>query len=814
MAMELTCLGLGKGQGDSAGPSCHLLQASGAHLLLECPLDMSVLQLFLPAATLMAPTTSGSHKRAADMDDALPKSSDSPFKPGLGRDTLPTHSRKWQKTGLEDMDGHSNLQKSGLYMDGFTSGLEKDGLPACSTSGLDMDDIARSGKWRKLGVPCVSHILPDAVAGSGPTRVVDGHFFLDVEPWYKTAEFGLLDVSSIDAVLISNPEGMLGLPLLTRMGEFSAKIYATSVTAKLGQLMMEELVSMHAEYVQSFGRSDPSKMPFWLELMTLDELPEIMKKALVDDDGVGRANWHNLYRKKDIETCMKKVQCLHYDEEISIYDFLRVKPCSSGFEIGASNWVISGARRLSYFSASELTSGHAMSLNVASHVSSDVLLFCDLKRHSTEANAVQNPTSEGNKASSLRFSGKEALVTGQEELFGKTRGRHGDFSCGDSTDQLPLVCEAALDAVTSGGSVLVTIRCIGASLELLEVISQTLCTSNLGHIPMFFISPVAEEILVYANTVPEWLCAARQEKLYAGEALFGHVELLQQKRLHHLSAFHSPKSVNLWKEPCVVFVVDWGLRMGPAVSLLHKWRQDPRCLLVLTQTLLNVELALVPFRPITMKILHYNRAGKLQGEEVAAIIEKLKPELSLLPETMKGDFQQFSSDGKEVRSGGNIRFYDTWGVLTIPAPQRVEVDMSAELACHFRPKQLESGIALGHMTMSLQQKDSRWLLELPTRSEVRKASFSLSARDDVCWGSVEIADLVNTLMERGLRCEVRTQTRDDMGGSQSPCKYCIIINSPSPAKVELMPDSTLIETDDPIVRQLVTDAVKSLLHFV
>lgn len=69
-------------------------------------------------------------------------------------------------------------------------------------------------------------------------------------------------------------------------------------------------------------------------------------------------------------------------------------------------------------------------------------------------------------------------------------------------------------------------------------------------------------------------------------------------------------------------------------------------------------------------------------------------------------------------------------------------------------------------------------------------------------------------MERGLRCEVRTQTRDDMGGSQSPCKYCIIINSPSPAKVELMPDSTLIETDDPIVRQLVTDAVKSLLHFV
>lgn len=40
-----------------------------------------------------------------------------------------------------------------------------------------------------------------------------------------------------------------------------------------------------------------------------------------------------------------------------------------------------------------------------------------------------------------------------------------------------------------------------------------LLVSAKSNTPLFFVSPFAEEILVYANTVPEWLCAARQEKV-------------------------------------------------------------------------------------------------------------------------------------------------------------------------------------------------------------------------------------------------------------------------------------------------------------
>lgn len=36
------------------------------------------------------------------------------------------------------------------------------------------------------------------------------------------------------------------------------------------------------------------------------------------------------------------------------------------------------------------------------------------------------------------------------------------------------------------------------------------------HIPIHYISTAAEEMLAYCNTVPEWLCSTRQEKVSFG----------------------------------------------------------------------------------------------------------------------------------------------------------------------------------------------------------------------------------------------------------------------------------------------------------
>ncbi|KAH7437703.1 hypothetical protein KP509_05G084800 [Ceratopteris richardii] len=623
-------------------------------------------------------------------------------------------------------------------------------------------------------------------------RIMDGHVFLDVEPWYKTADFSLVDISSLDVILISSPESMLGLPLLTRSGNFTGKIYATSVTAKLGQLIMEELVCMHAEYIQNFGSSSPEFKPSWLNPPAFQDYPASFKKALVDDDGVGRANWHLLYRKKDIQACMDQIRCVHYDEEISIYDCLCIKASSSGFELGASNWVISGARCLSYFSASDLTSGHSMALNVASHIKSEVFLFSDLKSNNTD----------GYDEDLTSCSVKGICENKDKDYPVETKSLSGRC-CGGVVHDLLEVSKVVLETILFRGSVLVLVNGIGELMETLEVISQALDNSNLSDVPLFFVSPVAEEILVYTNTIPEWLSAERQEKLYAGEALFRHVELLQQGRLHQLSALCSQETVKVWREPCVVFALNWGLRMGPAIPLMLKWRQDPRCLLVMPETGMT-RLALAPFQPVQMKVLHYCRR-KLGEMEVSAIIEKMKPELFLVPETMKGEFPSLG-DSDSRASRNDIVFYNMWDILTIPAPRYTEADMMAEVACTVHPRQLDSGHSVGKVKVRIQQRGGKWLLDLPKLSQ--ESDDALTEKETICWGTVEVTKLMDILQGNGLCCELHSE------GHRNNSEHRIVVTTPSPATVELGLQYTIIETNDLVLRKLITDAVRSLLTFI
>lgn len=126
-------------------------------------------------------------------------------------------------------------------------------------------------------------------------KLLDKNNLIHVEPYYKTVEgLHLWNVSLIDVVLISSPMGMLGLPFLTRAQGFSAKIYATEVTARLGQFMMEDLVAMHNEFKQFYGPEETNflKMFNWEEL---EALPPALKKTVLGKDGTGLGSWMPLY---------------------------------------------------------------------------------------------------------------------------------------------------------------------------------------------------------------------------------------------------------------------------------------------------------------------------------------------------------------------------------------------------------------------------------------------------------------------------------------------------------------------------------------
>jgi integrator complex subunit 9 len=59
--------------------------------------------------------------------------------------------------------------------------------------------------------------------------------------------------------------------------------------------MMEDLVSMHAEFRQFYGPED-SSFPPWLRQEQLEILPSVLKEILLGKDGVESGGWMPLYR--------------------------------------------------------------------------------------------------------------------------------------------------------------------------------------------------------------------------------------------------------------------------------------------------------------------------------------------------------------------------------------------------------------------------------------------------------------------------------------------------------------------------------------
>lgn len=73
------------------------------------------------------------------------------------------------------------------------------------------------------------------------------------------------------------------------------QIYATEATTRIGQLIMEELVSMHRELRQFYGPEN-SECPQWMKWDELDKFPPSVQERLVGKDGTGLGGWSALYR--------------------------------------------------------------------------------------------------------------------------------------------------------------------------------------------------------------------------------------------------------------------------------------------------------------------------------------------------------------------------------------------------------------------------------------------------------------------------------------------------------------------------------------
>ncbi|KAE8811706.1 integrator complex subunit 9 [Hordeum vulgare] len=621
-----------------------------------------------------------------------------------------------------------------------------------------------------------------------------GDLIRAVPYYWSPAASAAAKAGGVDAVLVSSATGMLGLPFLTRLPSFAnTKVYVTELAAKIGKLMMGELLEMHSEFLSYYG-PDTDGPPKWMQGEKLHQLLSSLQNIVIEDEGIDLAPLMPLYSAPNIEECMRKTQTVKYGEEVCFNGMTLLKASSSGLELGSCVWSIKGPRAsITYLPSTVFVSAHALDCDYNSLKENDIILFSDFSSLN-----VMDANNEN--------LGENAMLCDDSVLRDGGVDEDEDVQClsknddiAEEIERISFICSCISDAVKSGGSVLIPIGRLGVILLILEHISETLHSFNMK-VPIFMISGAAEKIISFTNAVPEWLCKPRQEKLFSRdeEALFGHVELLKEGRLFLFPHLYSKGLLAVWKEPCIVFCPDWSLRHGTAVHLLRRWHADKRNLLVLEQGV-DAELALKPFTPVSIQVLECSFLSGIKVRKVNPLLSVLKPKLVLFPEDLK------SRCPLKEDAPWSYLYYSKGKTIKVPnIREDFEVRLAADVAFGLQPRQLDKAVAVARLRAKLHLSNGQYVLVAAPNDQPDQSNRQL-----LHWGAVDAGRVLSALQEKGMECAFHADDDDD---SSAGCERSILITGPGEALVKITSERTVIYCDDEGAARRIYDALSSVCN--
>lgn len=285
---------------------------------------------------------------------------------------------------------------------------------------------------------------------------------------------------------------------------------------------------------------------------------------------------------------------------------------------------------------------------------------------------------------------------------------------------------------------------------------------------------------------------------------------MMDKRLHSFSALHCQQLVDVWQEPCVVFASHWSLRTGPSVHLLHRWRQNPNCLLVMLEGMMDIDVVLSPFKPMAMQLLQCSFLSGLRFNEIASVMTKLQPKLVLFPEALQKGILKMAL--KEQ----SILFYCKGQTLRIPClKDDIEVDMATDLAFQLRPKQVgQEKSAVAKLKAELHMEDGRFSL----KSIAPSGPSSTFSNQQCRKGVVNPDNLLAALRDRGICASIEddvtseTVREDKKENDKSVLQFIVKISFPSKAIIEVRDKDTSIRTEDVAICDHIFNALNSIMH--
>ncbi|CAO3636994.1 unnamed protein product [Cunninghamella blakesleeana] len=351
--------------------------------------------------------------------------------------------------------------------------------------------------------------------------------------FFRLKNMDTIDVKNIDLILITSYEESLGLPYLTEYMGYKGKIIATEPTIEFGRQRMVELIHFHSNLGSHIS---PDTSPY-----------DYLKRVYEDHD-----DWRLIYTLKDVSSCIEKILPVRYKEKLSLFSTLDITPYSAGYSLGSSHWLIETSMKkiVVLGNGSLRTELHPSDFDTSIFYSADVILV------------------SGIIATANRMDTTRLFDLQMNKLLGNIASTLG-----------------------ARQNVILPIRITSGLLyDLIWMIKSHLYTvgmeigSERHQIPIYVLSPVAEQSLQYANICGEWMTNEYQEQLWKPEMPLPHGELLKTGALTTFTDITQLK-MKSFQQPCIIFCGDHQcLSKGPTQWFLQKWNnsndnQNPLCIL-------------------------------------------------------------------------------------------------------------------------------------------------------------------------------------------------------------------------------------------
>ncbi|CAK8681318.1 unnamed protein product [Clavelina lepadiformis] len=526
-----------------------------------------------------------------------------------------------------------------------------------------------------------------------------GKIFVDSSPEFCFPETELLDLSTVDIILISNSHTILALPFITEYFGFHGTIYATEPTHQLGKLLMEELI----EYCHRVPKSNQATK--WKNRKLKKQLPSSLSSCWDQDV----SSWRHCYSSDDLQSALSRMHVVRFAETVSIFGALKVTAYSSGYSLGSCNWLVeSDFEKITYLSSSSSLTTHSQPLDSKFLSNSDLLIFTGLTQAPTH-----NPDS-----------------------------------------MLAELCSCLGKTVKAKGNVLIPCLPFGLLYDLLECLLSYMETSNIINVPIYLVSPSAKASLALSQINAEWLHPNKQNKAYLPEPPFPHDELIQLGRLKVFSGTFDGLSSG-FKKPCIVFAGHPSLRFGDAVHFIEMWRKSPLNSIIFVEPNFSYLDALAPFQPLTAKVFHYPIDTRTNHQDASRLIDSLHPSQVVAPLSyMKAPLTVPHRTDLKLNLGCPMNILEKSAVLSLNVKRKHEmVDLEPELASSLLPSEILPGVLMAPISAQIVTRDNKHILKpIHKRTSIgRKRKFheEVVHRPLLC-GKLNVGSFVENLKQEGL----------------------------------------------------------------